>query len=132
MSKQTFEEVFAPVQERYRDEVLSETWGHLHPEDGKEYSGYLLFTHGAYGDTTIIRSQFEGLDDSPWLFDDLNGFVEQHIDANPNKEGTIWRWKGTYKRTLTPEAWDEVNDVRINEDEWAWEFTGRTTVVNIK
>lgn len=131
MSKATFEDAIAPWEMRQRDEQMSATWGHLHPEDQREYTGYLLFCLGDYGNQTIIRSRFGGLDDSPWFFEDMNEFVSQQLSESKAESGSIWRWTGTYKRILTPGR-EMTDDDYGTEDEWNWEFTGNVREVRVK
>jgi hypothetical protein len=45
--------------------VMSNTWGHLYPEPGRKYPGYIIFSVSDYGDLTILRSEFDDLEDSP-------------------------------------------------------------------
>jgi len=81
--------------ERKKETVTHETFGHLKPEVGRKYKGYIEFAYGTYGDEVIIDASFDGLDDSPWLFDDLQFFLAQN-------RGTpiigAFRWEGWYKR----------------------------------
>ena len=63
--------------ERKYQEVMQDTWGHLAPEPGTKYEGYLTFAHSDYSSqgSIIIEARFEGLDDSPWFFQDLNDYI---------------------------------------------------------
>jgi hypothetical protein len=73
-------------------EVMNDTWGHLAPERGREYVGTVVYTHGCYGDLTIITADFDGLDDSPWFFEHLNDWLLDQDD----KPGGVYRFEGTY------------------------------------
>lgn len=76
-----------------------QTWGHLAPKSGRRYSGCVVFTHTAWGVTTLIDANFDGLEMSPWLFDDLLEFVEGHVDGlGPDVEPTVFRFRGHYQK----------------------------------
>jgi hypothetical protein len=72
---------FAPVLLSQKQAVLKDTWGHLAPVRGKSYRGYIVFTKTAYGDLSIVDSDFNNLPDSPWLFDAMNDFVFADCDS---------------------------------------------------
>jgi hypothetical protein len=81
---------------RREAEVMQETWGHLAPNPNREYTGSVLFTHGAYGDLTAISVDFDGLDDSPWFYEHLHdwfvnaaGFTNPRIRNAPNMTGEV-------------------------------------------
>lgn len=74
--------------------VRNGTFGHLAPQNGKSYQGYMLFAWSEYGDITLIRAHFDGLNDSPWLFDDMNTF----ITSETRDEGQIYLFRGHYRR----------------------------------
>lgn len=91
-------DAFAPAEARYKMVVQQCTWGHLAPKPRKKYVGHILFAFGEYGDCVPIRSQFVGLRDSPWFFDDLMEFIgEQCTDA---RRGQVWRFDGSYTKNL--------------------------------
>lgn len=50
---------------------------------------------GAYGDLVVIESDFDGLDSSPWLYQDIHDF----IGDNGEEDGTIYVWRGDYSRS---------------------------------
>ena len=81
---------------RKRVEVLEETWGHLAPECGRAYSGFVVYALTAWSDLVLIEAEFTGLDSSPWFFDDLNQFVADSLSAT-DAVG-VWRWDGSYTR----------------------------------
>lgn len=76
-NSQTWADTFAPIQSHYRDKVNQATFGHLAPEKNVSYKGKILFCHSGYGDTgtALIDSEFENLQDSPWLYDAINEFL---------------------------------------------------------
>jgi hypothetical protein len=86
-------DAFKPVEEMYGEKVKRETFGHLAPEKNKVYRAEILFTLGEYGDYAIIRAKIEGLDDSPWLFDDMMDFMCEEA----KEEGCVYRFHGTYR-----------------------------------
>jgi len=45
--------------------VMLNTWGHLYPDPGRKYPGYIIFSVSDYGDLTILKSEFDNLEDSP-------------------------------------------------------------------
>jgi hypothetical protein len=91
--------VAASIDAHNRRIVEHQTWGHLAPKPQTIYPGFILFTHGCYGDITVIQSEFEGLDDSPWYYRALHDYVGDFIvppRQNTTKmAGGIWRFDGT-------------------------------------
>lgn len=87
----------------YQDRVRQDTFGHLAPERRKVYPGYVVFTYTAWGHMEPIEAEFEGLEFSPWLFEDMNEFIEnQCFDDRRGKDrlaqGQVYRWEGSYVR----------------------------------
>jgi len=72
--------------------VTNQTFGHLAPEHRKVYDGFIVFTYGEYGDIVVIKSDFKGLPDSPWFFDNMLDFVNKKA----KKQGTVYKFVGTY------------------------------------
>lgn len=101
-------EAFAGTEAAHRSRVLAHTFGHLAPSIRKKYHGTILFTHSAYGQLVLIRADFNGLPDSPWLYDHLNDFVCERA----TEPGMVYRFDGSYmvfkngnpsfKGTVTP------------------------------
>ena len=81
------------LSERKYNDVIVETWGHLAPKRQTKYRGEIVFTHSDYGgEILLITSNFDGLDDSPWFFRDMNEFI-----CNQKTEpGNVYRFRGTY------------------------------------
>lgn len=70
------EEVFAPIEAHNRESVAQNTWGHLAPKKNKTYRGKMLISHSEYSTgITITAMEWEGLPDSPWLYDSVNDFL---------------------------------------------------------
>lgn len=78
--------------ERKYQQVQRDTWGHLAPVARRVYQGYMVFTLGAYGDITLIDARWDGLDDSPWLFEDMQDYIADRAQES----GTVYRFDGTY------------------------------------
>ena len=97
MSAQTIQDAFDVAEEHYRSEVISATWGHLAPKKNKSYSGRIVYAVGCFSEGRLnpvpIVSQFDGLDDSPWLFDALNEFIQ----TQNNEPGCIYEFTGKFR-----------------------------------
>lgn len=79
------------------NQVTRETFGHLAPVHRKIYRGEVVFANAdiAGEGQPIIRTDFPGLDASPWFYQDLtNHFGE--LASKKLKPGTIAKWTGTY------------------------------------
>jgi hypothetical protein len=79
---------------RREAEVMQDTWGHLAPQQDRTYKGVVTFTVGCFGDLAVISAEFEGLPDSPWLYEDLHQWI---WDQKP-EEGKVYRFEGSYCR----------------------------------
>lgn len=73
-------------------EVMRDTWGHLAPQKGQSYKGYMIYAHSGYDDIVLIDSGFKNLSDSPWLYGNMQDFI-----AENGERGNIYRWDGYYK-----------------------------------
>jgi len=83
---------FAPIEAKYKAEVMADTWGHLAPEPGRKYPGHMYFTQSEYRDLISIRSDFGDLPGSPWFFDDQQDF----IGMKAVEEGVVYKFTGYY------------------------------------
>ncbi len=90
--------------EKYHEEVLQETWGHLAPRKNATYYGSITYAVGCYGNDrlnpTILQVEFkthdgQTLEDSPWFFNELQEFI--HSDACPKQSGQVYRFTGTFR-----------------------------------
>lgn len=82
-----------------QERVVRETWGHLAPVPQQKYSGTIIFAEGTYGDIVVLRSQFEGLDGSPWYFEDEQDFVGGYIlKQSGAEEGPVYKFTGYYQK----------------------------------
>jgi hypothetical protein len=92
---------FAEVEAYNRALVEHQTWGHLAPKPKVIYPGYVVFTHGCFGDITVIESEFGELPDSPWFYRALHEYVGDFIVPPRKNEmkmrGGIWRFDGYCK-----------------------------------
>ncbi|MFA7519595.1 hypothetical protein [Shewanella sp.] len=93
MSHQTIADALAPTVEAYKEKVMQHTWGHLAPKKAKSYHGEIVFVLSEYGDYTPISTHFDGLDDSPWFFQDMLDFIAD----NAQEHGVIYRFSGEYR-----------------------------------
>jgi len=65
-------DAFAPVEARYRAQVMAATWGHLYPKPGHRYKGKIMFVIASYGgDNCILAADWGTLPDSPDLYDTM-------------------------------------------------------------
>jgi hypothetical protein len=86
--------------------VMTETWGHLRAQDGRQYTGVIVFAHSAYGGESMpISVEIPDLDDSPWFYQALCEFVEDHYGEDT--AGKVFRWTGTYEQRTHPEVRDD-------------------------
>jgi hypothetical protein len=97
MSAYTMDEVWAPINARYKAQVFAETWGHLAPSKNKTYRGSIVFAVGIYGgddlNPTMLACEFAGLDDSPWFFDACTNF----LSSAEYKAGNVYRFDGSFR-----------------------------------
>lgn len=87
------ESVFHEHERLKYQQVQEETWGHLAPQRDRSYPGSMLFAQSQYGDFVILRAEFDGLDDSPWLFDAMMSFVEKWA----KEPGVVYGFDGHLK-----------------------------------
>ena len=90
-------DVFAQIQNDNFNQVQKETFGHLAPVHRRTYTGEVVFANAdiAGEGQPIIRTDFPGLDASPWFYQDLT----EHfctLASKRLKPGTIAKWIGTY------------------------------------
>lgn len=92
-------------------EVLQDTWGHLSPEPGKKYHGFILFSKSAWGEETLLEAKFEGLDANPWTFDHLNEFMYENADKVGDTG--VFRWEGWYRVFKNENFQFQVADIEL-------------------
>lgn len=95
-NSQTWAETFAPIQAKYRQDVFVNTRGHLAPQKNVSYKGKILFCVSGYGSTgtSLIDSQFDNLEDSPWLYDAIYEFID---NWNGLDNGCIYKINCTFR-----------------------------------
>lgn len=79
-------EIMADYNEVKRQEVLAYTWGHLAAKKDKPYRIKILFSESSYGSqgTSLIESKlYDGLQDSPWLYDAILNRIHQGMKRKP-------------------------------------------------
>jgi hypothetical protein len=90
-------DAFIPAEIEYRNQIATDTWGHLAPKKGKTYPGRIVYAVGCFGDDPLnplpIFCEFDGLDSSPWFYNALIDF----ISGQENEEGCIYEFKGTFR-----------------------------------
>lgn len=78
--------------ERKKREIMQDTWGHLAPQTGQSYKGYMIWAYGGWGDIVLLDAAFENLNNSPWLFEAMQEYIGEFLDS----EG-VYRWEGQYE-----------------------------------
>lgn len=105
----TISDAFIETEQRYRDEMLSATWGHLHPKDRQWHRFEAFHTIGTYRNHCVIETRCN-LPDSPWLYQSIHNQLfdyEQEPGAllrttariRANKDGSFY--------------WDRVKTVKV-------------------
>lgn len=97
MSAQTIHDAFQPAEQLYRAAVLRDTWGHLAPDKGRKYLGFVVFACGEFGDIVSLHSDFGTLDSSPWFYDALSDFMAGHALKENTDGGAVFRFDGHFR-----------------------------------
>lgn len=98
------EAAMQPALEKYRCDVLEDTWGHLAPKRNIIYRGKITFALGCYDsghlnptilDATLVSRKYGELSDSPWFYDAVNDFLSDSICDHTvwDKEENGWKRK---------------------------------------
>ncbi len=90
----TIADAFAPYESFTRAKVEAQTFGHLAPKPKQPYKLTILFCNSEYRYTIPIRVETENLPDSPWFYEDMQGF----IDEQAQEVGRVYRFEGTYRK----------------------------------
>jgi hypothetical protein len=77
--------------------VEAQTFGHLAPNAQQRYQGTMIFCHSEYGKNFIIQDNFEGLEDNPWSFNDLNDWIDTWL-ANHDYQCGVYKFTGYYQK----------------------------------
>jgi hypothetical protein len=98
MSKATIEDVFAPIEAKYKADIMKNTWGHLAPKKNKVYKGKIVYAVGCFGNDslnpTVLVCNFKELDSSPWFFNALTDFIHS---LKLKEEGCVYEFEGYFK-----------------------------------
>lgn len=85
-------------QGRKQAKVMRDTWGHLAPEVGRTYPGFVLFGHTAFGEHLVLDYDFKDLDGNPWTHEFIYGWAIEEVDRRfCHQQLRLWRWQGTYR-----------------------------------
>jgi hypothetical protein len=89
-------EAVIPAIGSYKEAIYQYTWGHLAPQKNTSYKGKILFCVSGYGNTgtSIIDSKFENLQDSPWLYDAMQEYIDKWEKL---EDGCIYRIDCTFR-----------------------------------
>jgi len=96
--------VFDAYGERRQAEVMEDTWGHLKPKKEITYTGWIQVALSCYGDLIIIDWFFDGLEASPWQFDEFWANIYKWQDDEKPRVG-VWQFEGTYERPHLKGVW---------------------------
>lgn len=102
------EKVFAPIEAVYREQVAQDTWGHLAPKKNTTYRGRIMTAKSGYdgSDEKIIDMEWDGLDDSPWIFDYVNDWIWENRELM--KEDGVYLIKSTFRNYR---MWGKVSQI---------------------
>lgn len=90
------EEAFAPIKEKYREDVIQNTWGHLAPKVHIKYYGYIIVATSVFRYTYLLDYDFKNLSGGPWLAEDVGDFM---FNSNFTHDvSSIYRFDGWYKK----------------------------------
>jgi hypothetical protein len=81
---------------RKSQEVMEETWSHLRAKRGTRFRGHMTFATSLYdyGAVAVIEFEFGDLEDSPWLYQDIQDLVDKFSDEK--RRGRVYRFVGEY------------------------------------
>lgn len=100
MSHQNLADAFAPAEERNRQRVIEETWGHLAPKKNKSYAGRIVFAIGCYDsgslNPTPLVCDLKGLDDSPFFCAAIVEWL-QELPEEHRQPGCVYAWRGAFR-----------------------------------
>lgn len=92
------ENLAAPSDAYYRELATRDTFGHLIPDEEREYVGTVVFCCSEYNscESLVISTDFKDLSSSPWFFNHVNDFVERKTTDHKHA-GKVLKFTGTYK-----------------------------------
>lgn len=98
MSKSTMDDVFAPVEAKYKAEVMFQTWGHQDAKVGEVHHGWFTFIHGQHGDMAVLESDFPTFGEGPGYFAHRDDFIWSKVkNDGPCSEVGLYRFDGSYR-----------------------------------
>lgn len=90
-------DAFAPVEAKYREAVMVDTFGHLAPKKNYTYRGRIVYAVGCFGNDplnpTVLACDFGDLHSSPWFFDHLMEFVREQ----KGEVGCVYEFNGSFR-----------------------------------
>ena len=94
--------VGAQIEADQRAHVMFQVWGHLYPEPGNRYKGRIVFVVSGYGgNCCILHSEWQGLEDSPLLFETMQDVFDDSRIRSRGKDGLrgscrhdVFEWTG--------------------------------------
>jgi len=112
MSKQTMNEIYAPIEGHYKSIVMHKTFGHLFP-DGTHYEGSVRVSQSIYGSIVVLDEQID-IAASPWWFNAINTFASKM--SEDMEAGDVCEFKIKVEIVNHCEA-DKDNDPEHPEDD---------------
>lgn len=90
--------VDAYAERKYRA-VMQDTWGHLAPQTGTTYKGFVLFAHDGFSAHLLLDFDFAGLDGNPWTMEHVSDWWSNETKKPAYRADIVafWRWEGTYR-----------------------------------
>jgi hypothetical protein len=76
--------------------VLHDTWGHMKAEQGRVYTGHVIFAHTCNREVTVLDWSFEDLSGGPWFPEQLMEFISGKVPIE-TEEFRLWRFEGTFR-----------------------------------
>jgi len=111
MSKETMDDVWAPIEANHKRIVMTNTWGHLFPTE-THYEGTIRIAYSVYGHITILDEQID-IASSPWWFEAVNEFACGMSDTMDN--GDVIECKISVDIINHRDPW-ECNDPEFPEE----------------
>jgi hypothetical protein len=96
MSAFTASQAFAEHENQYYNEVMRDTWGHLHAKPKTVHKGTILFTQAENGTYIVIRSDFPTMDGGPWEYEAMDDYVADRA----REAGVVYRFEGECRISL--------------------------------
>lgn len=85
-------------------QVMQDTWGHLAPDKGTRYPGYMVIAASCFGDgsVAIVAWEFGALASSPWTYEETQEFAVDAVEKMRNRRkdknrAGVFRFDGYYR-----------------------------------